>query len=226
MGRRNRNRKEFNAQHKQTDDLTARSNEELRRRWLAGDEQAWNELFGHYYAELYKAALRIFWDHAAAHDSANEAIRRLLQQWKAGTEIDNPLAWMIRVAQNLARDYRKSAARRLRPCDPQTMRDLTSPGPMPGEDAEADEQKQKQLKKLPQFLATLSPAERRAVELHYGCGLSTYEIAEVMAREFAGVKGLSKSALHRKLPNLLAWLHKLLAALDDPDINPGLAPAR
>src|SRR5436853_4221441 len=61
-----------------------------------------------------------------ALDIAQEAFLRLWKQWENGETIDNPRAWLVRVARNLAEDEAKSAFRRNGTHPPEIMNDIRS----------------------------------------------------------------------------------------------------
>ena len=62
-----------------------------------------------------------------ALDITQEAFLRLWKQWQAAEEIQNPRAWLMRVARNLAEDYVKSAFRRNGTHPPQLMNGVRAP---------------------------------------------------------------------------------------------------
>jgi RNA polymerase sigma-70 factor, ECF subfamily len=61
-----------------------------------------------------------------ALDITQEAFLRLWNQWEAGETIDNPRAWLVRVARNLAEDEAKSAFRRNGTHPPEMMNGVRS----------------------------------------------------------------------------------------------------
>jgi RNA polymerase sigma-70 factor, ECF subfamily len=102
-------------------------------------------------------------DHAEAQDVTQEAFCRALERWDRVSRYDDPLAWVRRVAWNLATSRMRRmgvAARHLA-----RQREEHVPGPEPDHVA------------LVRALATIPPVHRRAVVLHHLCHLSTAEIA-------------------------------------------------
>jgi RNA polymerase sigma-70 factor (ECF subfamily) len=62
--------------------------------------------------EVWAVAYARWMDSDLAMDVTQEAFLRLWRQWEAGDDIQNPRAWLMRVARNLAEDYAKSSFRR------------------------------------------------------------------------------------------------------------------
>ncbi|WP_184952273.1 SigE family RNA polymerase sigma factor [Paractinoplanes abujensis] len=133
------------------------------------------------YADLTVQLYAYFGDRQEAQDVVQEAFCRALRRWSKVSRYDDPVAWVRRVAWNLAVSrWRRSRTalsflRRQRPQEPQVA----------GPDTVRIE--------LVEALATLPAAQRRAVVLHYLGDLSVNEIAE---RENVAV-GTVKSWLHR-----------------------------
>src|SRR6478736_2927767 len=70
-------------------------------------------LYQRHSREVWALAYARWMDADLALDIAQEAFMRLWKHWEAGAEdIQNPRAWLLRVARNLAEDYAKSAFRR------------------------------------------------------------------------------------------------------------------
>ncbi len=102
-------------------------------------------------------------DHAEAQDLTQEAFCRALSRWERLRGYDDPVAWVRRVAWNLATSRLRRVQVALRHLARQ--RPEVVPGPEPDRVA------------LLAALATLSPALRRTVVLHHLCHLTTADIA-------------------------------------------------
>ena len=127
-------------------------------------------------------------DLAQAQDLVQEAFCRALARWQRIGTYDDPVAWVRRVAWNLA----KSRWRRARTAMAfaRRHREEHVAGPTPDRVA------------LAAALATLPTAQRRALVLHY---LADLPIAEI-ARQEGVAEGTVKSWLHRGRAALAAQL--------------------
>lgn len=118
-------------------------------------------------------------DLTEAQDLVQEAFCRAYTRWDQVAGYDDPVAWVRRVAWNLAtsrwRRQRRAAAYLLR------QREQHDPGPNPDRVA------------VVQALRTLPERQRRAVVLHHVADLS---VAEIAAQEGVA-EGTVKSWLHR-----------------------------
>jgi RNA polymerase sigma-70 factor, ECF subfamily len=127
-------------------------------------------------------------DLPAAQDVVQEAFCRALARWKRVAEMDDPGAWVRRVAWNLATSQwrrARTAALFLR-----KHREEHAPAPSPDRIA------------LARALETLPAQQRRAVILHY---LADLPISEIAVQERAA-EGTVKSWLHRGRTALAAQL--------------------
>lgn len=118
-------------------------------------------------------------DLSMAQDLAQEAFCRAFSRWSTVSRYDDPVAWIRRVAWNLA----TSRWRRLRTAQSflRRQREEHVPGPNPDRVA------------LEAALSRLPAHHRRAVVLHY---LADLPIAEIAAQEEVA-EGTVKSWLHR-----------------------------
>lgn len=131
---------------------------------------------------LYKLHSREVWalayarwtDSDLALDVTQEAFMRLWKQWEAGEDIQNPRAWLLRVARNLAEDYAKSAFRRNGTQTPEVLSGIRSSQPMPSDDLERREQ----FALLRAVLEELAPADREILTLRYALDYDANTIAE------------------------------------------------
>ncbi|MGC4877304.1 SigE family RNA polymerase sigma factor [Micromonospora sp. DT43] len=136
-------------------------------------------------------------DLSQAQDLVQEAFCRAFARWSRVSRYDDPVAWVRRVAWNLA----TSRWRRLRTAQSWLHRQREEHMPGPGPDRVA----------LTAALAQLPTTQRRAVVLHYLADLSVVQIA---AQE--GVpEGTVKSWLHRGR----AALAVILATTDEVSDN-------
>jgi RNA polymerase sigma-70 factor (ECF subfamily) len=127
-------------------------------------------------------------DLAEAQDMAQEAFCRAWQRWDRVAGYEDPMAWIRRVAMNLAR----SRWRRLRVARRHLGRERVTDVPGLGPDHVA----------LVDALRGLPADQRRAVILHY---LADLPVAEV-AHEMGVALGTVKSWLHRGRAALAATL--------------------
>ncbi|MBM2620582.1 SigE family RNA polymerase sigma factor [Actinoplanes sp. LDG1-06] len=144
------------------------------------------------FADLTVQLYAYFGDRQEAQDVVQEAFCRALRRWSKVSRYDDPVAWVRRVAWNLAVSrWRRSRTalsflRRQRPQEPV----VDGPTTVRIE--------------LVQALAALPPVQRRAVVLHY---LGDMSVAEIAEREGVAV-GTVKSWLHRGRTGLAAQLHQ------------------
>jgi len=142
---------------------------------------SFDEVYAAHYADLTVQLYAYFGDRQEAQDVVQEAFCRALARWKSVALYDDPVAWIRRVAWNLAVSrWRRSRTalsflRRQRPVEPR------QDGPTPERVA------------LLAALAKLPPTQRRVVVLRYLADLTVAEIAE---RESVP-EGTVKSWLYR-----------------------------
>lgn len=124
--------------------------------------------------EVWALAYARWMDSDQAMDITQEAFLRLWKQWEIGEEIQNPRAWLLRVARNLAEDYAKSAFRRNGTQPPEMMNGVRSSQPMPIEKLEQDEL----FAQLRMVLEELAPADREILTLRYALDYDATAIAD------------------------------------------------
>jgi RNA polymerase sigma-70 factor (ECF subfamily) len=146
-----------------------------------GGPVAFDDVYAAHYADLTVQLFAYFGDRQEAQDLVQEAFCRALARWRTVSGYDDPVAWIRRVAWNLAvsRWRRRRTAsgflRRQRVAEPQ----VDGPGP--------------ERVALVAALGTLPPAHRRAIVLRYLADLTIAEIAE----QEGVAEGTVKSWLHR-----------------------------
>jgi RNA polymerase sigma-70 factor (ECF subfamily) len=142
---------------------------------------------GFYAAHFQSLAVQLYaytGDLAAAQDVVQEAFCRALARWPRVSDMDDPVAWVRRVAWNLA----TSQWRRARTAALFARRNRVEHVPAPGPDRVA----------LTQALATLPAQHRRAVILHY--------LADLPVRDIAAQEGVPEGTIK-------AWLYRGRSAL-------------
>lgn len=122
-----------------------------------------------------------------ALDIMQEAFLRLWKQGQEGGEIQNPRAWLLRVARNLAEDHAKSSFRRNGTQAPQTMNGVRGADPMPLDRMERNET----FKRLRDEMDKLAPADREILTLRYALDYSAGEIADFLE--------INATAVHMRL---------------------------
>jgi RNA polymerase sigma-70 factor (ECF subfamily) len=140
-----------------------------------------DQLYAAHYADLTVQLYAYFGDRQEAQDVVQEAFCRALARWRTVSTYDDPVAWIRRVAWNLA----VSRWRRARTALTFVRRQRRDEPQLAGPDADRVA--------LVAALATLPDAQRRAVVLHY---LGDLTVAEIAEREGVA-EGTVKSWLHR-----------------------------
>ena len=122
-----------------------------------------DELYAAHFHGLTVQLYAYFGDRHEAQDVVQEAFCRAYARWREISRYDDPVAWVRRVAWNLA----TSRWRRIRTARRHLsqQREEFAAGPSPDRVA------------LTRALAELPPAQRRAVILHYLGGLTVAEVA-------------------------------------------------
>ncbi|HXD89377.1 MAG TPA: sigma-70 family RNA polymerase sigma factor [Urbifossiella sp.] len=145
-------------------------------------------LYEQHSREVWALAYARWMDSDLAMDVTQEAFLRLWKQWEGGDEIiQNPRAWLLRVARNLAEDYAKSAFRRNGTQPPELLNGVRSPQPLPSEMLEREEQ----FGQLRAILEELSQPDRDVLTLRYALDYDANAIAEIM--------GVNVAAIHMRL---------------------------
>lgn len=133
------------------------------------------------YADLTVQLYAYFGDRQEAQDVVQEAFCRALRRWSSISKYDDPVAWVRRVAWNLAVSRWRRTRTALSFLHRQRRQEPQVDGPNADRVALVD------------ALATLPAAQRRAIVLHY---LADMSVAEIADRENVTVSTV-KSWLHR-----------------------------
>ncbi len=138
-----------------------------------------------------------------AMDVTQEAFLRLWKQWESGEAIQNPRAWLLRVARNLAEDYAKSAFRRNGTQPPELLNGVRSSQPMPLELLEREEL----FEQLRLVLEELAPADREILTLRYALDYDANTIADRLE--------IAVTAVHMRLSRARQRLAERLSSHGD-----------
>ena len=153
-------------------------------------EASFDDLYAAHYGDLTVQLYAYFGDRQEAQDVVQEAFCRALARWRVVARYDDPVAWVRRVAWNLAVSKWRATRTALNFVHRQHRAEGKVDGPGPERVA------------LIAALATLSAQHRRAVVLHY---LADLTLPEIAAREGVPVNTV-KSWLHRARAALAAQL--------------------
>ncbi|MFB9339754.1 RNA polymerase sigma factor [Actinoplanes octamycinicus] len=145
------------------------------------DPPSFDEVYAAHYADLTVQLYAYFGDRQEAQDVVQEAFCRALARWRTVSRYDDPVAWVRRVAWNLAVSRWRRARTALGFLRRQPSVEPRADGPEPDRVA------------LLAALAELPDTQRRALVLHY---LADMPVGEVARREGVA-EGTVKSWLHR-----------------------------
>lgn len=150
--------------------------------------------------EVWAVAYGRWTDADLALDVTQEAFLRLWRQFEAGDVIQNPRAWLLRVARNLAEDSAKSAFRRNGTQPPEQMNGVGSADLPPLERLARDET----FALVRAVIEELPASDREILTLRYALDRDAPAIAELL--------GLHVTAVHMRLSRARQRLADRLAA--------------
>jgi RNA polymerase sigma-70 factor (ECF subfamily) len=161
------------------------------------------------FAAIYEQHSRVVWslaysrwlDADLASDIMQESFLRLWRLLESGAEvIQNPRAWLIRVARNLAEDHGKSSFRKHGTSGPEFFNGVQGKSLTPDLLLERNET----FSRLREELKLLPEGDRDILVLKYGLDAETEHIAEVL--------GIQQSAVHMRLSRARQRLAEQLKA--------------
>lgn len=168
-----------------------RPDSDLIARAATGDERAVGELYDRYGRLLYAVALRIVGQRA---DAEEVVLDSFAQAWREATRFDasrgSVAAWITTIARSRALDLVRARSRRERITASAAAERPDSAPAMggwrvdPSSGVDVDERR----RQVRLALESLSPPQRRAIELAYFEGLSQSEIAERLAEPLGTIK--------------------------------------
>jgi len=144
-------------------------------------------LYHRYSREVWALAFARWTDSDSALDIMQETFLRYWKQAEAGEVIQNPRAWLLRVARNLAEDYVKSAFRRNGTQTPEFLGTVPTHENSPLEMMEREEE----FAQIREILDGLSPADREILTLRYALDYDSPQIAESL--------NIAVTAVHMRL---------------------------
>jgi len=162
-------------------------------------------LYTQHSREVWALAYARWMDSDQAMDVTQEAFMRLWKQWEAGEDIQNPRAWLLRVARNLAEDYAKSSFRRNGTQPPELLNGVRSAQPQPIEKLEQEEL----FAQLRAVLEELTPPDREILTLRYALDYDANTIAERL--------DIAVTAVHMRLSRARQRLAEKLSTHGDFD---------
>lgn len=174
----------------------------------AARRAVFESLYEAYSREVWALAFARRMDSDQAMDITQEAFLRLWKQWDV-EEIQNPRAWLMRVARNLAEDYAKSAFRRNGTQPPELLNGVRSRQPQPAEMLEQEEL----FSQIRAEMDELAPPDREILTLRYALDYEANEIAEIL--------GVQVTAIHMRLSRARQRLAERLST--HGDFAPGLS---
>lgn len=163
--------------------------------------EQFDELYQRHSREVWALSYSRWQDAELAQDIMQEAFLRLWKQLEVGDDIQNPRAWLLRVARNLAEDNAKSSFRRNGTQSPEVMNGVRSGDAQPLDKMERDEG----FAQIRGLMDELPPADREILTLRYGLDYDAPQIADVL--------GIAVTAVHMRLSRARQRLADRLTAL-------------
>lgn len=149
------------------------------------------ERFDAWYAqhsrEVWALAYARWMDADSALDVMQETFLRLWRLMESGQELQNPRAWLLRVARNLAEDQAKSAFRRHGTQPPELLHAVRTSAPTAEEQLERAET----FRRIRQVLDEMPTGDREILTLRYALDYDATSIAELL--------GIAVTAVHMRL---------------------------
>jgi RNA polymerase sigma-70 factor (ECF subfamily) len=172
----------------------------LRRTQARSDEADFQAIYDRYSREVWAVVYARWLQGDAAVDIMQETFLRYWKHCRSGGDpIREPRPWLLRVARNLAEDYRKNAFQRNGTCEPHEFNGIAGKAQRPIDSME----QQEAFARIREVVAALPSADREILTLRYAMDCEAPEIAEIL--------GLSVAAVHMRLSRAR---HKAAATLE------------
>ena len=165
-----------------------------------GDERAMAVLYDRYGQVLYAVAYRIVGQRADAEEVVLDAFS---QAWRDATRFESArgsvAGWLTTIARSRALDLVRARSRRDRITASAAADRPDSPPAMGGwrTDPSSGVDHTERREQVQQALETLSPPQRRAIELAFFEGLSQSEIAELLQEPLGTIKTRVRLGMHK-----------------------------
>lgn len=153
---------------------------------------AFEDFYASSYPQLFRVLVTMTTDRADAEDVLQEAYAKAAADWPRVCGLDNPGAWVRRVAINRAIDLQKRRRRRA------SAYSRLEPVP---------EQLDRVSSEVQAALRALRPQDRQVVVMHHLLGLSVVEISAELARPTGTIKSQLVRGRH-ELAALLSISHE------------------
>lgn len=153
----------------------------------AGRRGEFEALYERHARAVWAVAFARWLDAETARDVMQETFLRLWREWESGEAIQNPRAWLLRVARNLAEDTAKSSFRRNGTAPAEHFNGVCSSSPSPTEQLELAERNAR----VRSVLEELPAGDRDILTLKYAMDYDADAIAEML--------GIQVSAVHMRL---------------------------
>jgi RNA polymerase sigma-70 factor (ECF subfamily) len=173
------------------------SDETLIQRVAAGNSLAMQVLFARHHVRVYRFALRIVGNAAAAEDLTSEVFLTVWRQAHCFKARSTVSTWLLAIARNKA--FTALRSRRAEPLDDATAATIEDPA----DDPERELQAKDRSNVLRRCLTRLSPEHREIIDLVYYHEKSINEVAEIVGIPLNTVKTRTFYA-RRQLQELLA----------------------
>lgn len=174
----------------------------LVQRLLRRDVSAFEDLYDRHSRLVYALVLRILGQASTAEEVVQDVF---LQLWRNASRYDaarGPFApWLLTLARNRALDHLRLKSERQRRREDQTE-ELPPVSAAPEYEKHLDEKRRAE--RVRSLMASLSPRQRRAIELAYFEGLSHSEIAAALQEPLGTVKSWIRNGLLRLKEGLQA----------------------
>jgi len=167
---------------------------------LAKDRADFEALYDRHSREVWALAYARWLNADMAQDILQETFLRFWRQRQENAKIQNPRAWLLRVARNLAEDFAKSSFRRHGTQAPMTMNGVRGKDGMPLDQMEREET----FKQVRQELDQLAVPDREILTLRYALDYDAGEIAEMLEINATAVHMRLSRARQRLAERLLA----------------------
>lgn len=178
------------------------SDQQLSERMAAGDQEAFELLVNRYHGPLLNYTTRQLTDRQKAQDIVQETFIRLIRHMRTHGALEHVRSWMYRVAQNMCKDYWKSAAYRSEGLAGDELPDPHDPAP----DAQEQVERQETSKEIAASLESLPDVQQEIIKLRFFHDLKLQEIADLVDLPLSTVKTHLYNGL-RKLKKTLAVEH-------------------